>query len=69
MLMAVLFLSSSLQAQIETDADVPFTEESNSDFALPDDDHPQPETSDIELVPASTVHDRSEEHTSELQSR
>ncbi|MBR0239334.1 MAG: hypothetical protein IJQ39_14665 [Thermoguttaceae bacterium] len=57
MLMAVLFLSSSLQAQIETDADVPFTEESNSDFALPDDDHPQPETSDIELVPASTVHD------------
>lgn len=57
MLMAVLFLSSSLQAQIETDADVPFTEESYSDVAIPDEAAPQPEAPDIEFVPASTVHD------------
>lgn len=57
MLMAILFLSGSLQAQIETDADVPFTEESDTDVAAPDEAPPQPEASDIEFVPASTVHD------------
>lgn len=57
LLMAILFLSVSLQAQIESDAEVPFTEESFSDFSAPNEVPSQPETSDIELVPASTVHD------------
>lgn len=55
--MAVLFLLGKLQAQIESDADVPFTEESFSDFTPPETTPPVPESPDIELVPASTVHD------------
>lgn len=57
LLMAVLFLSGGLLAQIESDADVPFTEESLSDFPNAGEVPQAPEPADIELVPASTVRD------------
>ncbi len=57
LIMALLLLLGKLQAQIESDADVPFTEESDSDFAVPQDTPSQPDAPDIELVPASTVRD------------
>ena len=57
MLMALLLLPGALQAQIESDAEVPFTEESDSDFANTEEAPKAPEPANIELVPASTVRD------------
>ena len=55
--MAIIYLSSKIQAQIESDADVPFTEESDSDYTDAKEVPNAPEPADIELVPASTVRD------------
>lgn len=56
--MAILFLSGGLRAQIVSDAEVPFTEESYSDLTDTEETPPQvPESPDIELVPAATVND------------
>lgn len=57
LLMAALYLSEKLSAQIESDAEVPFTEESLSDFTNIEEFPKAPEPTDIELVPASTVRD------------
>lgn len=57
LLMAVLFISGALRAQIESDAEVPFTEESYSDAADTEEVPATPDPADIELVPASTVRD------------
>ena len=55
--MAFLYISGKLQAQIESDADVPFTEESYLDFGNPEEAPKAPEPADIEFVPASTIRD------------
>lgn len=55
--MAILYLSGGLRAQIESDADIPFTEESFSNPVEPETTPKAPEQADIELVPASTVRD------------
>ena len=57
MFMAIYFLSNGLWAQIESDADIPFTEESFSNHDVPETAQQTPDSPDIELVPASTVHD------------
>ena len=54
---AVLCLSGRLWAQIVSDADVPFTEESDSETEPPAKTAHSAESPDIEYVPASTVYD------------
>lgn len=57
LLMALLLLSGALQAQIESDAEVPFTEEDDFDSSNTGEVSKAPEPANIEFVPASTVHD------------
>lgn len=57
LLMALLLFSNKLEAQIESDAEVPFLEETESDFSNTEEAPKDPEPTNIELVPASTVRD------------